>query len=325
MSTTLDAHDVDVGDLFIWTRLRFGFMLLKLDSRRGHKDLADWSLEDLRYKIKKMLPMLKDIHRFLHQQESILKQLAEAHAKTMHADFPKLEKSRTRYLICLELCRAQLADDVAQEKHWQQLYDDSWKGEVRPVLTKKLLLKARSQLCNWRQTWANSYLVKLPNFARRMQANSAALYDALTEELPIVDLEEQGLKMEKKLRAAIVLQHPTAPLECIDTMIEAFQDYEHTIATNQTRLQDMQEHFDYWVARAASLCAHIYKRTHAGEIRRWTPWWKQRHGLKMPACFLKRLIPPVDLQPCHNVRKVKEFDISSTLSGMSNATTLVGM
>jgi len=166
MSTAMGASDIDVGDLMIWTRLRLKFMLLGMGSYFKPDDLAGWSLEDLSSEIKKMLPLLKDIHRLLPKQRSILKEIAKNHGTVSHSLMPQLEKHKACMVIGFELSRAQLAEDVELEKHWQQLYDGSWKGEVKPAVTRAAILKLRAQLtrmqsvictqtsCPW-QPWRN--------------------------------------------------------------------------------------------------------------------------------------------------------------------------
>jgi len=136
-------------------------------------------------------------------------------------------------------------------------------------------------------------------------------------------LEEQGLEMDKKLKASIFLRHTTAPFELLDTVQEAYEELDRAITMNLTKLQDMQERFEYQIAECASFSAHIYKRVHLSELCRWTPWWKQRNGLKMHDRFLDGPNPPVASK--RELGLVKESDISSIFSGTSNATTLIGM
>jgi len=144
-----------------------------------------------------------------------------------------------------------------------------------------------------------------------------------TDILPMAALEEQGLEMDKKLKASIFLRHTTAPFELLDTVQEAYEELDRAITMNLTKLQDMQERFEYQIAECASFSAHIYKRVHLSELCRWTPWWKQRNGLKMHDRFLDGPNPPVASK--RELGLVKESDISSIFSGTSNATTLIGM
>jgi len=322
-STTMNARAIKLGDPWVWARLELRFRLLQLNLQFMPEDLAELSLEDIRSKIKKILPSLKDIHHLISLQASSQESLVQAYTE-INDPIQKMDKAKARFLLSLEVSRAQLAGDDEQEKHWQQLLDDSWKGEVPPILTREYLLSLRDTLQDWRGMWANSPLLLCPDVPRRMEANAANIYAWFSEQLRIAELEAQGLKVDKNSKAAINVRYAAAIVELSDTTIEGFDYLKQAIMLSETRLQEMQENVEFRDAEYASFAAHIYKRTHARVWRRWTPWWKQRHGLRMPDWFARGSIAPHSFQSRHReAERNSGFERSSMFSGMSNATTLI--
>jgi len=276
----MDATHIELGNPLVWAGLDIKFMLLQMNLMFVPKDLAELSVEAVRLKVKEMLPLLKGIHHHLSSQASIQELLAQDYVE-MENQIKIFDKNKTRCLLRLKVSSAQLAGDDEQEKHWQQMLDDAWIGEVRPVVTREYLLAQRAGIQNWRATFADSPLMACPNFSRRIEAIIPEYCAIFTELLPFADLEAQGLEVDKKLKAEITLRYPTPPIEFCDTIIEGFEYLQHPILTHKTKLQNMQERFELRIADLATLLAHIYKSTHASDWRKRTPWWKKRHGPRM--------------------------------------------
>jgi len=274
-------YDIVVGDPMIWFFLGKDFLSLENMLRLLPDDLADMSIKDLKSTVKKTLCLLKDIHVSLATQSSIQKQLARIYAEVT-TQINEGDKAHARFLLSLELCKAQVAGDVEQEKHWQQMFIDSWDGEVPPKVTKEYLLNLLGKLQDLRGTFANSPLTKYPNFSRRMTATILENRAMFTEMLPFAVQEAQGLKVDKKLKAAVMIRYSSAPTELAEITKEMYQYMQNAIDISTTRYEDMQENFELRVAELADLLAHIYKRTHASDWRRRTSWWKKRQGLKVP-------------------------------------------
>jgi len=272
--------DIFVGDPMTWFFLEKDFLSLENMLRLLPDDLADMSVKDLKSTVKKMLSLLKDIHNSLATQTSIQELLAQDYA-VMTSQINKGNKVNARFLLSLELAKAQFAGDVEQEKHWQQKFDDSWEGEVPPKVTREYLLNIRDKIQNWRGTFADSPLTKCPNFSRQMVAVAPGYCAMLTELVPFADQEAEGVKVDKKLKAAVIVRCPAAPVELVDATNEAWGYLQHAIDISTTRYQDMQENFELRIAELADLLAHIYKRTHASDWRRRTSWWRNRHGPEM--------------------------------------------
>jgi len=273
--------DIVVGDPMIWFFLERDFLSLENMLRLLPDDLADMSVEDLMSSVKVILSLLKDIHDSLAMQASIQKQLARIYAE-MTSQINEGNKAHARFLLSLELGKAQVAGDVEQEKHWQQMFNDSWDGEVPPKVTREYLLNLCGKLQNLRGTFANSPLTKYPNFSRQMTATILENCAMFTKMLPFADQEAQGLEVDKKLKAAVIVRYSSAPTELAKITKEMYQYIQNAIDISTSRYQDMQENFELRVAELADLFAHIYRRTHASDWRRRTSWWKKRHGSDMP-------------------------------------------
>ena len=84
-----------------------------------------------------------------------------------------------------------------------------------------------------------------------------------TEMMPFADQQAQGVKVDKKLKAAVIVRYSSAPTELAETMKEAYEYLRHAIDMSTTRYQDVQENFELRIAELVSLLAHVYQRTHS--------------------------------------------------------------